>query len=76
MNNQIYEKNSQLFLIARDKYRLLKRNGKLNRKQISELKKRFRVMSYWLLLKNPNHKEKTIQQHRAFLFLKNWELNS
>ncbi|HJX51079.1 MAG TPA: hypothetical protein VJ438_06475 [Candidatus Nanoarchaeia archaeon] len=75
MDKELYEKNSDMYLIARHKYRQLKKQGKLSKRQIKEIEKRFRVMSYWLLLNTPNHKEKIILQHRLFLCLKNWEIN-
>jgi len=75
MDPNIYERNSDIFLQERHKYRELKKEGKLTKKQIKEIEKRFRIMSYWLLLNTPNHNEKVILQHRLFLCLKNWEIN-
>lgn len=75
MNEEIYGRNSDYYLIARHKYRQLKKQGKFNKKQIKEIEKRFRIMSYWLLLNTPNHKEKSILQHRLYLCLKNWKIN-
>ena len=75
MEDMNYEKNLRTFLIARDKFRILKRTNKLTKEQIKKIEKKFRVMSYWLLLNTPENKEEYVLKHRAYLCLKNWKLH-
>lgn len=72
MNENIYQKNSDYFLIVRKTFRKLKENGKLNKIQIKEIEKKIKVMSFWLLLNTPKNKDNPeIVKGRLQLCLRN-----
>jgi len=56
MNQEYYQRNADYFLIARKTFRRLKERGKLDKKQIKEIEKKLKVMSFWLLLNTPKNK--------------------
>lgn len=71
MNEEIYQKNSDYFLIVRKTFRQLKQQGKLDKNQIKNIEKKIRVMSYWLLLNTQKNKNnKIILNHRLTLCLR------
>lgn len=75
MTDEIYQKNSDTFLIARKTFRRLKYVGKLTKSQIKEIEKKLKVMSFWLLLNTPKNKTNPeILKGRLELCLRN--LNS
>ena len=72
MNNKLYQRNSDYFLLARKTFRRLKEQGRLNRKQIKKIEKKLRVMSFWLLLNTPKNKyNPSIAKERLQLCLRN-----
>ena len=72
MTSEIYQRNSDYFLIARKTFRKLKEQKKLNKKQIKEIEKKLKVMSFWLLLNTPKNKDNPeIVRGRLQLCLRN-----
>lgn len=72
MNKERYKRNSDYFLIARKTFRRLKQQGKLNKKQIKEIEKKLKVMSFWLLLNTEkNNQNPAIIKGRLNLCLRN-----
>jgi len=57
MSEELYQRNSDYFLISRKTFRKLKENRKLTKIQIKEIEKRLKVMSFWLLLNTPKNKD-------------------
>ena len=72
MISETYQRNSDYFLIARKTFRRLKQQGKLNKKQIKEIEKKLKVMSFWLLLNTEkNNQNPAIVKGRLNLCLRN-----
>jgi hypothetical protein len=72
MNYEIYQRNSDYFLVARKTFRRLKQQGKLNKKQIKEIEKKLKMLSFWLLLNTEkNNQNPAIVKGRLQLCLSN-----
>lgn len=72
MSEELYQRNSDCFLIARKIFRRLKEKGKLNKQQTKEIEKKIKVMSFWLLLNTPKNKDNPeILRGRLQLCLRN-----
>lgn len=72
ISQEVYQKNSDYFLIASKIFRRLKQQGKLNRKQIKEIEKKLTAMSFWLLLNTEkNNQNSAIVKGRLQLCLRN-----
>jgi hypothetical protein len=72
MTEELYQRNSDYFLIARKTFRRLKEKGKLTKIQIKEIEKKIKVMSFWLLLNTPKNKHNpAIVKGRLQLCLRN-----
>ncbi|MFH1237908.1 MAG: hypothetical protein V1491_00520 [archaeon] len=72
MDKEIYQRNSDYFLIASKTFRRLKQQGKLNRKEIKEIEKKLTAMSFWLLLNTEkNNQNPAIVKGRLQLCLRN-----
>ncbi len=72
MTTEIYQRNSDYFLVTSKIFRRLKQQGKLNRKKIKEIEKKLTAMSFWLLLNTEkNNKNSTIVKCRLELCLRN-----
>ncbi len=69
-----YAKISEEFLKISKRFREIKKENKLSKKQKKEIEKNLRIMSYWLLLHNPQNKNnQTILQGRIELCLSNFK---
>jgi len=72
MNSEIYQRNSEYFLMADKLFRKLKREKKLTRVQIKKIEKKLTAMSFWLLLNTErNNQNPTIIKGRLQLCLSN-----
>ena len=78
MDREIYQGNSDYFLIASKTFRKLKEQGKLSKKQIEKIEKKLTAMSFWLLLNTEkNNQNPTILKGRLELCLRNfYDLNT
>ena len=57
MTSEIYQINSDYFLIASKKFRRLKGLGRLTKKQTKQIEKKLTAMSFWLLLNTEKNKQ-------------------
>jgi len=74
MTKELYQINSDYFLIASKIFRRLKQQGKLTKKQIKEIEKKLTAISFWLLLNTEkNNQNPAIVKGRLNLCLRNLE---